>query len=404
MSITAYEKISRAAPALVEQTLADHGIWNAVVFLLISHRLRQSDYEAWRLGGIACLEDAVIGNPRRILAMLDAALAHAQSMGLDSATITWTGWGKQAGKQLRLFRDDETNARFQIQLAPRPDRPQLDLFMDAPHTILMNRLRRALLDRDPEQDTIFDRALDDMPNEPALARLDTIRAAMKQKTADDAAVWFKHLDEAIAPAVMDEFNRRVMDIMAPLWRRVAGAMQDAPFDPEHGAPHASEAWFRAHAWESCLEAIESVSGWYRHACLHERRIAALSAMGNHDAVRQGWMAFCWLCPRDAAGALNRADLHACGLQRLWQQFSHMEPAQPVEDFPALMRLHGLHANPQRIAFEHAGRTQGWRHYQLVSDLLTHEKNGSVDVELRRSLREASPWLFQAYMARMRLPA
>ncbi len=131
VSITACERINRTAPALVEQTLADHGIWNAVVCLLASHRMRQSDYEAWRLDDAACLEDAVIGNRQRILDMLDAALAHAQSMGLNSAAITWAGWGKQAEKLLRLFRDDAANARFQIQLAPAADRKQLDIFMVA---------------------------------------------------------------------------------------------------------------------------------------------------------------------------------------------------------------------------------------------------------------------------------
>jgi len=396
------ERIKRNTPALVEQTLANYGAWDAVSFLLISHRLRQTGYESWRMGEVACLEDAVAGNSQRMVEMLEAAFRHAESMQLTTVPNRWSGWGKQSGQTLRLFHDDDLNARFLVRLSPKADRPQLDLFMDAPHTIMLNRLRLALLERDPELDALFDRALDEIANESALARLDTIRAAMITPSIENPVAWFAYLNEAIAPAVMDEFNRRTMDIMAPLWRRAAEGMRDIPFDPEHRTPHASEAWLRAYAWESCLESIESIPGWTGHAALHERRIAALSAMGNHDAVRQGWMAFCWLCPEDAAVALDRVDLHACGLHSLWQSFLRMEPAPPVEDFPAFMQLHDSHTFRQATEWPDLRSNRGWRHCQLTSDLLTHEKNGHTNVELRHSLKKASPWLFQAYMARIQL--
>ncbi len=395
---SANHRISRTTPTLVEQTLAGHGVWNAVLFLLDTHRLRRSDYEAWRLGDTPCLEDAMIGNRQRILAMLDAARMHAEQMGLATVPMIWTGWGHQAGTPLRLFHDDHANVRFQIQLTPKEDRPQLDLFMDAPKTILLNRLRRALLDRSPERDTLFDDALDEMPNEAALARLDAIRTAMKRRTIDDSPAWFKYLDEVIAPAVMEEFNHQVMDIMAPLWRVSAVTLQDSPFDPELPELHASEAWLRAQAWESCVASVECVPDWHRHACLHERRIIAITAMGSYVEARQAWAAFCWLCPEDAVAALDRADLHICGLHRLWQQFSSAEPAQPVEDFPALMRLYGMHVFQESTSLPDMRHNRGWQHDQLLANLLIHEKKGHTNVELRQRLKAASPWLLRAYMA------
>jgi len=92
----------------------------------------------------------VAGNPQRMVEMLEAALLHAKSMGLISEPTSWSGWGKQAGQTLRLFRDNDVNARFQIRLSPEKNKPQLDLFMDAPHIILLNRLRQAMLNRSPE--------------------------------------------------------------------------------------------------------------------------------------------------------------------------------------------------------------------------------------------------------------
>ncbi|MDQ6972908.1 MAG: hypothetical protein Q9M30_09680 [Mariprofundaceae bacterium] len=392
------EKIRRSAPALVEQTLAEHGAWDMVSFLLTCHRLRQADYEAWRMGAVECLEDVITGNRQRIMEMLQSALAHANSMGLVDTLITWHGWGRLAGQTLRLFHDDETNRQFHLLLSPRQDRAQLDLFMDAPHTLLLNRLRRAMQERSPELGKLFDRALDEIPNEPALARLDVIRAAMNRHPMGEPMPWFRYLEEVIAPAAADEFPGSDLDIIAPLWRDVAGAMAQLPFDAQQATIHSSEAWLRAHAWEDCLSSIEQVPHWHVYPCLHERRIAALSCMGDHDSVRRAWMLYCWLCPGAAATALDDADLKSCGLQRLWQQFSQLETAQPADDFPALIALHLRHEEEPDDAFAYACHTPGWHHYRMLCDLLASEKNGMADVKLRRSLKVASPWLFYAFMA------
>ncbi|MDQ6992659.1 MAG: hypothetical protein Q9M31_04235 [Mariprofundus sp.] len=392
-----YEKIKRNTPALVEQTLANHGEWDAVTFLLISHRLRQSDYEAWRIGEVSCLEKVIAGNQTRMIAMLDTALAHGISMGLIQSPISWLGWGKQSGKKLRLFDDEQTNNRFQLRLAPKADRPQLDLFMDAPHTLLLNRLRQALLARSPEQNSLFDRALSEISNEPALARLDAIRAAMNQSSIDKALGWLHYLNEVINPAVSDEFPRHTLDIMAPLWRQAATALLADPFDPAQPLNHASAVWMQAHAWEACLSSIAQVPNWHHHPYLHALRIEALSAMGHYEQVRCAYMLYCWLSPEMATKAMNQDELQACGLQRQWLQFIALENAPSIADFPAMVALQYGQAFDD--AFTHAHHTDGYRHYQLLCELLDHEKRSKeIDIALRSSLKHASPWLFHAFMA------
>ena len=393
-----HERIRRNTPALVEQTLASHGAWDAVSFLLTSHRLRQTDYEAWRMGETACLEDAIAGNPQRIVEMLEAAMQHAKSMRLTSAPTTWNGWGKEAGITLRLFHDDDINARFQLRLTPEADRPQLDLFMDAPHIVLLNSLRQAMLNRNPEQDALFDRAMDELANEPALARLDAIRAAMAAPSLENPVAWLDHLNAVVAPAARDEFPHRSMDLMAPLWRSAADAMLHIPFDSEQPDRHASQAFLLAHAWEQCLASVAQVAHWFEHAPLHERRIAALSAMRDHEAERDAWMMYCWFCPDAAATALSAADLHTCGLHRLWQDFSQLECEPGCEDFPALIALQYQSDADQPPVFEHARPTRGWRHYQQIIALQTSEQRGETDIDLRSALKADSPWLFQAFMA------
>jgi len=392
------EHIKRNTPALVEQTLANYGAWDVVALLLSSHRLRQTKYEAWRIGEVPCLEDAIIGNTQRIVEILEAALQHALSMQLIMVPHRWGGWGKQSDKTLRLFHDDHLNSRFLVRLSPATDRSQLDLFMDAPHIVLLNRLRQALLNRSPECDTLFERALDEMANEPALARLDTIRAAMSIPSIDNPVVWFAYLNDVIAPAVYDEFPQHSMDIMASLWRDAADAMTDIPYDSDHPNEHASQAFLLAHAWEQCLFSVEHTANWFEQAKLHDRRILALSAMHEHQAERAAWMLYCWCCPGAAVGALSEADLHVCGLHDLWQQFVRLESDPGIECFPALVALKYQSNDDQALMVEYARHTRGRQYYQQIIDLLASEQYGDTDITRRSMLKTSSPWLFQAFMA------
>jgi len=47
---------------------------------------------------------------------------------------------------------------------------------------------------------LFDRALDEIANEPALAQLDAIRAAMGTAHIENPSAWLTRLNEVIAPA------------------------------------------------------------------------------------------------------------------------------------------------------------------------------------------------------------
>ncbi len=401
MGLNMDNHIWRDTPALVEETLATYGMWDAVSFLLLSHRLRQSNYEAWRMGDAACLQDVISGSKQDALEMLEAALLHTRSLDLASAAFTWSGWGKQSGKTLQLFYDHQLNARFQRCFSPRSNRPQLDLFMDAPHTILRNRLRQALLDRSDEYDALLHRAQHEIAEEPALARLNIIRNALLSPRIEDPVAWFIHLNETVAPAAHEEFSHRAIDIMAPLWRALANAMRDTPFNPAHPEQHASHALLLAHDWEDCQAQVLQIPNWHAYPCLHERRIAALASMREHDMEIAGWMVYCWCHPDSASQSLDQADLHGCGLHRLWQQFSQLETAPGVEYFPALIALRCGANTPQSTIFEHAAHTSGWRSYQQLTELLAREQGNGIDISGRSALQKRSPWLFQAFMATRR---
>ncbi|MDX8409235.1 MAG: hypothetical protein R8J84_04215 [Mariprofundales bacterium] len=397
------EQIRRDTPALVDQTLANHGSWDAVAYLLTNHYLPREAYESWRMGEVTFLEETQLNGQPHLLEILNAALTHAQEMGLESQPKTWHGWGEIAGQPLRLFRDEKTNRRFQLRLAPKAARIQLDLFMDAPQTMMLDRLRQMVLQRNRELATLFAQAHDQLGNHPSLEKLEAIHAAMEDLEITQPTAWFDYLDCVIAPAAAEEFPRRANDIMLPLWRAVAQAIAQLALDPHHSTTHhASEAWLRAQGWQQCLASIAHTTNWHTHTSLHQRRIAALTAIGEQTCAQQAWMLFCWLHPNDAATALERSDLHACGMQWYWQQFTQLEPALSTENFPALIALHGKSGTePPPAEFALAEQTPGWHHYQLIRDLLRHERPNFPDPNRRRALKASSPRLFLIFMATRR---
>jgi len=392
------QQIARNTPALVDQTVASYGSWDAVVFLLTSHHLQQRAYEAWRMGEVAWLEDAITGNAQAIVRMLELALSYGQSIGLIAAPINWSGWGKHANQRLHLFRDEAVNTKFQLRLSPDGNRRQLDLFMDAPHTVLLNQLRQAMRKRDPQQNTLFDRAFNTIANESALARLDAIRSAMTTENIADPLAWFSHLNETIAPAADDEFAQQSIDIMAPMWRTAADALAQVAFNPLQPDLHASQALLLAHDWQRCLTTTTQIPHWFAYAPLHARRIAALSAMREQQPLRAAWMAYCWHFPDAACIALDQADLHGCGLHGAWQQFSQLEQQPDIADFPALAAILAPSDFYPPTMFVNEKETEGWQHYQQVIALQQQERHSGTNITQRSALKASSPWLLQAYMA------
>ncbi len=392
----------------MEQSVADRGHWDAVTFLLTCRLLRQRDYAAWCSGQITALEAAIDADPRWLDALLTTAMRYAeQQLKLTSIETTWRPWGDTDGDPLRLFHNDAQNQRFQKRLAPRRNRRQLDLFLDTPRTILLNRLRSAVRNRSADYHRLMRRARAELGNAPALTRLEAIHDALENETVADPIRWLERLMRVVIPAAKEEFPTGEYDVASPLWRAAAAAMVDLPFDPAHPEYHASYPLLQARDWEECLAAVDRVADWTAYPPLHHRRITALSAMGDHQAAREGWMLFCWLHPDAAASALATTDLRPDGLHGVWRQFTQLESACgedaiAISDFPALIALrYPLQTEPP--LFAHAGGTIGWRHYQLLNRLSAAEQRGAPDIALRQSLKQNSPGLLRAFLKQIPRP-
>ena len=391
-------------PVWVEQTLATSGRWEVVSFLLTAHLLARSDYEAWRLGEYETLDAAMAGRDlQEVAAMVLSALQDVDARPLTATAHRWYGWGACEGRHLRLFADAELEQRCLYCWSPQQDRAQLDLFMDAPRLVLLNRLRQAMVERSAQCEVLFDRAAAEIGDDASVARLEMIYAAMAQREIADPLVWLAYLQQTIVPAIHDEFPHCAADLLAPLWRRSAESLAERPFDPAHPQHHCSALWLQAEAYDAALEAVAAVPQWWRYAALHLCRIAVFQAQHDQQQVRAAWSLFCWVQPDAAGSALESADLHASGLARLWTMAGQLE--LPVEDMPALLLLHDSLQALSDLEAMVAGDAaladvvgDGWQHYQMLRALLQSEATGACDVDARAALKAPAPALFRAFMA------
>jgi len=391
------DKIEQETPSLVEQTLAAHGYWDPVRYLLTIGRISQQAYEAWHLGELASLEEGFSGSPKRIKNMLDVAMLYVEKRQLRRVPKTWSAWGEHAGKHLLLFTNQALHQHFSWSFEPEADRPQLDLFMDAPHIVCFNRIRTALAQQSPQLQAMFDDAFEDYANDPTLTRLEALFVA-EQHITHDIHAQFTYYQQEIFPLAQAEFagNKQDMtDFLSPLWRNLALQLQQHPFDPKQPHVHAATAYLEAKAYAQVIQAVEQHESWSHIPLFHQYLIQSQAALHHIPALRAAWFNFCLHCPNQAQkvihnSAYNQA-LQAAGLEHLYHNFSKLTHQPSIEDFPAwvlIQQSEYLASLPDMpIAQHEAGQRLLW-----VKALLGESSN-SPQIQLRRQLQVSSAWLF-----------
>jgi len=396
------DKQQHDTAAWVDQTLASHGAWDAVCFLLTIGRLSQENYEAWRLGEVETLEDVVSGSPKRIVEMLKLGLMHAKQRGLHVAEKSWQGWGEKVGQNMRLFADDALNAYFSCVYSPAEDRSQLDLFMDAQHVVCFNRIRSALMQRSLQLPALFDDAFERYADDPVLARLEALYVASKDEQAcnhTDVVARFCQLKQEITPLAVEElatFSPQAHDFLSPLWRSIAQSLEHHAFDPSQPDLHASQAWLQAKAYDKAIHAVQDVEHWQRFPTLHLVMIDAFFAAQQIVALRGAWMGLCLHCPRAVALHINAEhyanNLKACGLKHHWDRFKGLEHRPSVEDFPAWLIIQQAEYLTLLSDFTVPDHEAGQR-FLWVKTLLSEHDITASHIQLRRHLKRSSFWLF-----------
>lgn len=424
-------RIDPALQAQVDAQLMEQGAFTALDLLIDSGRLVYSDYESWRRREIDLLDSVLMGNQEKIRAQIEQAVGYARSIGLVEQTQEFHAWQSDArdtgDKPLRISADPQLHRLIAGRYAPAQSVPQLDLFFDNPVVALTNGIVRALSARNPgEAQRQLDRLYAQAPNHADLAAFDRLLAALGRlnqpidgdvdNPADgDADNCRRELDFLldIAPTARRLLGSQSRDLLAPLWRQLADALDGHAFSPDEAALHRSFALGQAQDWPGVSACVQNESGWWLHAALCLRLAQSSFYQQRRSEALTAWCHLCWRNPEQATDALDKRQQPDAGVTALWQLFIDIEenaspddaiqePALTAADFPAWMLLHEPGLAQQLAADLPTGDTPGEEHYRCVHRWIQARRAGRADEEmaLRKTLQASHPALFRYLKAQV----
>jgi hypothetical protein len=403
--------------AQVDAQLLEQGAFSPLDWLLDSGRVIYSDYESWRRGEIDSLDDVLMGSPASIQAQLEGAARYARSIGLVEQTQEFYSWQTAdartgaASKPLRVSTNPQLQHLIGSRYAPAQSAPQMDLFFDNPVVALTNGVVRALSARNiVDAQRQLDRLYAQSPNHADLAAFDRLLEALGHldRPVEDAQQETDYLLE-ITPVAKRLLGSQARDLLAPLWRQVAQALEGEAFSPEQPNLHQSFALSQAQDWAGASNAVHREQSWYRHPALCLR--LAQSAFYRRDRIEalKAWSHFCWRSPAMAGEVLDKRSHPDAAISALWSEFLDSEDESisgalqselTAADFPAWLLLHEPALVQQLPEDLPTANTAGEAHYRCVHRCIQARRAGRREEEmaLRKALQRDHALLF-SYLKR-----
>ncbi len=432
--------IDVALQAQVDAQLMEQGAFAPLEYLIDSGRLIYSDYESWRRREIETLDDVLMGSREKILAEITQAVNYARSIGLVEQTQEFHSWTAEMGVStdaaagnlaapyassasaseiqtgtsrpsqptlLRLSADPQVHRLLAGRHIPAQNAPQMDLFFDNPVVALTNGIARALAARnisDAEQQ--IDRLYQQAPNHADLASFDRLLAALTHLNlpiADAQAELDFLLD--ITPMAKRLLGSEARDLLSPLWRHLADALDGRAFSPDHADLHRSFALTQAQDWPAVSASVLNELAWQQHPTLCLRLAQSSFYRRRRTEALTAWCHLCWRAPKQAEEALDsrrQADSEIAGL---WQKFLELDEEESAAngesqvltpaDFPAFLLLHQPDLAQHLSADLPTGNTPGEAHYRCVHRWIQAHRARHQDEEMaqRKMLQASQPVLF-----------
>jgi hypothetical protein len=395
-------KIDPELQAQVDAQLIEQGAYATLELLINTGRLLYADYERWRRGEIELLDDVLMGSPKKIRAQTEDAAAYARSIGLVEQPQEFHRWGAQDSKPLRTSADQQFARLIAARFAPAQATPQLDLFFDNPVVALTNGIAQALATHNlGEAQRQLDRLYAQAPNHADLAAYDRLTSALESLdrpiVSPEEALAFL-LD--ITPTAKRLLGGRFRDLLTPMWRRLAEAMNDQPYSSATPNLHRSFALAQAQDWSGVIDCIRAEPDWHLHAPLCLRLAQAGFYRQQRVDALTAWFHLCWLHPDEATRALDSKEHKDASVAAAWAKFedgddSLFDDAPDVGDFPAWMLLREPGLALQLPVDLPTGTTPGEVRYGQVHRWIHARRAAHQDEELalRKAIKDSSPFLF-----------
>ncbi len=323
---------------LVDPLLLEQGEYQPLELLLQEGRLTYTDYEAWRSGELHCLDEVLFGDPEQITQLLQQAADYLQRLGWQAETIAYQTWGNESPRPLRFSRNSALDRCFHCCYRKPQDKPQLDLFTDAPVTNLVNGITQALIDRNTvEARRQLERLYDTAPDHIRLGELECLVAATENLNSDvgDVAAELQALQETLIPVAESLLGKASRNLLIPRWRRLSKALHDQPYQASQPELHLSYTASRSMDWDAVNEAIEQEPQWRSEPVLLLRHAIASDYLQRQGAALQDWFLLCWQYPEQSNALETSSNL---ALRQQWLSFLNLEPLLPPQSFFAWLLI------------------------------------------------------------------
>jgi hypothetical protein len=388
-------KIDPEHQQAVDRLLLEQSDYQPLELLMAEGRLMQADYQAWCQGELEHLEQALFGDPERVVELLRQAADYLQGLGRVAHPLEYRNWAEGRDTPLRFSRQRELDRLFHTGYGKAAGRPQLDLFLDNAEVVLVEGIVRALRAGDlPEARRQWEQLLRQDPSHPELGGLERLIAHLAERARPlaDIPLELQRLDQEIEPLARRHLGAGARDFLVPAWGRLAAALRGQPFDPAQPQRHASHAALRAEDWPGVLAAVQ---GEPPALPLLRCALRAQARLRREVEHLGSWFAICWRHPQAAEGSAGELLRE---WRPFWQEFLALDPELAVEDFPAWL-LTRQPALGRRLP---SPDQQAPASYRAVWALLQAATQPAHDLAgLRRTLQEAAPLLFQHYMRGIR---
>jgi hypothetical protein len=408
MEITMTKAATRSSEFIdigaLDRTLAEHGAFTVLDWLLAEGRLPYADYAAWREGRRASLDDALTLAAVDLDRLLTEVDGHAQALHLNAESRELFTWSATTPEPLKASKRAEAHRRIVQQWRRARPTPQFDLFMDNAAAATESRLCDAIgglrLD-------VASRELD------SLSRLDATNKSLGDY--QDLINYGRHLqtppptDQPELQAELDGLEREVQplarsllganarDYLARAWRRLATGLMELPSAGDgDDRLHASHALAQIPDWAAVRSCLEAEPRLLRQPAWLQRLARACRATGQPELGLLWWLVRIDRHPQDAATALETCDDPV--LSRLWSDYQELAERLQIDPIESGFSGFVLLRRPGLIHSLGAAAPLEMPATRAMIQLIEARRNGQDEMALRKALAAISQALLSLYLS------
>ncbi len=386
--------------AAVQQLLTAHAFYSPLELLLATNRLGYDDYQAWRRGEHAALDELFSEGTSGVQTLIEQADSWARDLGLEQGRVPLLGTDAHAGAELRASANPRLDDLLHAEYRRDVDHEQPDLFLDGAEMEAQNALIDVLTMRDLASVRVRLRALTSLdPSHWSVVHAEALIEVLEApppEGPEEALSRLGILEHRWLPAAAALLRAGARDFLTPCWRNIGRALENAPFDPGEPKNHASWAYLNGLDWDGVRRTVLDAPDWKSAPALQIRLAEAEWRLRDRRAALGVWFALCWQAPAHFRDCIEAADFPDSALKNAWGLAQNQDFDLPITPpwFPAWMVVE--EPGIARGAVPCGGDTDPQRTF----DHLLALRGGLTDREdrdHRRALRGLHPELLGRYL-------